>query len=302
MALGECIKQNFILLAENPTGTQPELTLPNPSTYDCCFEIKVFASLLSGDYYVNDKTSFLYQFSDAFTFAEFTLQQFNGIWQDLTVLNNDDYGTFYPFQFYKYHIGYLIEWKKVLQLHGEGSYRVKLVANSILGSQTYYSQEYCLENYTPEKAASTIRIDYWLNGFIGENQKDNKIRDFGELDWFNQIRLEGALSYISSAYEREFVQYQNGIREWIANKQEPKYKLIIKPIPYYIADILRTDIMQADRVSITQYNPNAYMPIIDKFLIPDSDFEPRIHINQSKMAGVEIDFKQFINNLNKKKC
>ena len=303
-AKNKVIKDTFYYIGQPsvPIVQVPDIPV---SEVDCCsaFVLKVLADNTSEELN-NDKSGFLWWFNDLITTAELTLQRFtNGAWVDVASMDaNTDYGTPYDYEFYvnnqgESFIGYQLEWALVLAEEGIGQYRVKCTATDFSTVENLlYSPIYCLKTYTPELANGTIRVEYYLNGTLGVNEDDTKIRDYGTLNWYNSFRLGGFFGYPTSTYEEERVRYNNGARLFVTDDQEPDYTMKLKPIPFFIHEYMRTDVMMADDIYITDYNARNTNNYVQKNVYKNSGYQPQWKPLQSKLAAVEVKFKQKYNN------
>jgi len=296
--------QEVYMIAENPIDE--ETTVLDPKKLDCCSDLvwNVLADSTSAELLKNDQNSFLWWFNkDAVSTAVLSLVKSDGT--EIVLTSNTTYGTPYNYGFYtngfrEKLVGYLIDWRKVLLVEGEDMYKVKCVTTTIFGdTNTKYSENYCLKQYTVERANNTVRIEYYLKGIIGNNRFDDKSRDYGTLNWYNQHRFAGYFQYVKSDYKTEYIQYENGQREPVEDEQEPEYLLSIKPIPMFKHDVLRTDILQANDTIITDYNYKNIDNYFQKNVQKSSSYEPKWNALRTKLAGVELKFKQKYNQLKK---
>jgi hypothetical protein len=310
---GEAITQEFILVGQNPNPVIPSLSLQTSGIKDCCnaFSLKVLADIATTDEFKNDVTGSLWWFNSFVTGATLELWKFSESANDyvfLANLNNNTYGTFYAFGFFvndsnESFIGYQIEWKKVLTLQGAGGYKVKCIPTlAIGGSGSLFSNPYCLKQYTDSLANGTVKIEYNLNHINGLSSDDTKIADYGTLNWYNSLRLGGFFGFPTSTYSTEFIQYNNGERVWVKDEQEPEYVLKLRPQPAFVHDIMRTDVLQGDAILITDYNSRNAQTFIQKAVIKNGDYAPDWKRLQTKLATVEVKFRQTFNNLKKLWC
>lgn len=310
---GEAITQDFYLIPENPIPVTPTLDLPESSTKDCCgdFSLKVLADIGSTNEFKNDVSGFLWWFNSFISTATLKLYKFDETINDfafLVNLNNATYGTFYSYGFFvndsnESFIGYQLEWKKVLTLHGAGGYKVVCTPTlAIGGTGTLESPTYCLKQYHHKLADGTVRIEYNLNHITGISTEDKLIKDLGELNWYNSLRLRGFFGYGTSTYEQDYIQYNNGQRVFVEDEQEPEYVLKLFPQPQFVHDIMRTDVLQGDAIYITDYNSKNAGTFIQKAVIKNGDYAPDWKKLQSKLASVEVKFRQTFNNLKKLSC
>jgi hypothetical protein len=296
--------QDVYMIAENPVDE--ETTVLDPKKLNCCSDLvwNVLASSTDADLLKNDSNSFLWWFNkDAISTAVLHLIKDNGT--PIALTGSSIYGTAYDYGFYtngsrEKLVGYLIDWNKVIQVLGEGMYRVTCTSTTIFGGTNIQnSASYCLKEYTVERANNTVRIEYYLNGILGLNRFDDKFKDLGQLNWYNQHRFSGHFQYVKSDYKKDYIQYNNGERQFVEDEQEPEYSLSLKPIPMFKHDVLRTDILQADDVIITDYNYKNIDNYYQKNVQIASSYEPKWSALLTKLASVELKFKQKTNKLKK---
>jgi len=297
-------KRKFLLVGQPSFPTIPTPNIPEVSL-GCCsdFVLKVLADD-SGEPLQNDRSGFLWWFGQTVTASAIVLQKnVGGVWTMVTSLDGlTTYGTPYDFGFFvndanESFVGYQLDWSKVLDLHGEGSYRIQCVTLDFTATPAfYYSYEYCLKTYLPVRANGTIRVEYYLNGTLGVNNNDFATKDLGVLNWYNSFRLAGYFTYVESTYTEERVLYNTGERLFVSDEQEPEYRMQLKQQPEFLHDVFRTDVMQADDVYITDYNSRLPINLITKNVYKNSSYSPRWNFLKSKLASVEVKWKQKFNN------
>lgn len=308
---GTAITQTFYMIVKTAGSTPPLVDIPAAGTKDCCqdFFLNVLADTGNADDLRNDKSGFIYSFDDSVSSVTLTLQKLiAGVFQDVAPLNDNTYGTFFAYGFFVNNAGekfiqYQLLWRNVLQGLGPGRYKVKCSFDfPFAPSDDQFSFDYCLAVYTPTRANQSIRLEYYLNGIFGNTSDDERRNDYGDLNFYNSYRLPGFFGYPTSKYDQEFIQYNNGQRVWVKDEQEPEFTLKLRMIPGFMHDILRTEFMQADNLLITDYNSKNPLSYIGKKVIKNSDYAPNWNILQSKLADVELKFKQEFNNLKKLYC
>lgn len=306
MALdGEATYGRFYLIKENPVLVTP---VPDvPQTKQCCsdFFLKVLADTDpdNTDPLRNDVSGFHWWFSPIATGATMTLIKGS---ETVATMNDDTYGTFHEFGFFvniegKPFIEYLLEWQKVLAAFGPGMYKVKCDVSFSIGglTGTYYSPTYCLAPYSPARADGTVRVEYNLSGLLGTSQYDSEVVDRGDQTFYNAYRIPGYFGFPKATYEETRIQYNSGMRGYVTDFQEPEFMLQTYPIPGFLLEIIRTDVLQADRITITDYNGRNINTWVNKRVFKNGPFEPEYHELQNRLASVKLNFKQEINNLRK---
>lgn len=309
MPLGECIKEDFVLIGSNPQGGGGTYNIPSTST-ECCFELIVLAEASITNALRNDSSEFIRFYGNTFSSIVMTLQQWDGSsWGDVKTLNNNDVGTYSAFGFFTNElnekgVGYLIDWQKVLTFAGlgEGSYRIKATENNIIAAVQYsYSFEYCLQTWTQDRENETVKLEWYMNGFVGDPDNDKKQRHFASQNRYNQLRLKGYFGQDTTPIESEYIHYQNGKEVWTKNKFFDEYTLEIYPLPYYLHKYLKSDLMLGDDILITDFNGENPVQHIQRAVKAAGNYEPAWNFGQ-KNASVTLKFAQLYQNNTHKRC
>ena len=309
MPTGECIKANFVVITGNPLVDTPTLEgiIPTSSVAQCCAINTFFASSSDDAELKNDKSSVLFVLSPIVSTAVMYLQKADtsGTFQDVATLDDNVLGTFYALSFNtdddsRKYIGYLLNFHEIISAHDAGNYRVKVSFVTMLGNKSDYSQEFCLKEYSAGAINGTIRIETYTNGIRGVAGSQTDYIDFKSLNWYNQIRLKGMFGFDTSEYTRENVEYNNGQKQWIVDEQTEKYVMKLKPVDEYTRLFLKTDVLQADDIILTDYNSLNPHTHISTYVTAAGSFEPRFNIKEA--IPVDINFESAFNNLRKKRC
>ncbi len=298
------------LIPVNPI-TEETIVLP-PKQLDCCSDLvwRVLADAGSNDPLKNDINNFIFWFNkDVVDVATLTLVSSDLTEYPLTGINT--YGTAYDYGFDimpgvtkngngESAVGYKIDWRNVLTTIGQDTYYIKCDTSTIFGaSKSYFTPTFCLKQYTLQRANGTVRVEYLLNGIIGDNKNDTNQRDYLQSNWYNQYRFDGLFHYTNSSYKTYEIIYENGLSEQVEDEQTPEYVLKLKPIPSFKHDILRTDILMANAVTITDYNDRNIDNYEGKQVIKNGSYEPKFYPLKSKLGKIDLKFKQAYNNLKK---
>lgn len=297
---GQAIKQDFYILTTAPVSYENMDLIPKKK--ECCFTLPALAETVFTDNLKNDKHSVIWFFGELFSDAQIFLQKkINGEYVD-TELTDDSYGTFNAFGFYtnKFNekaIGYQIDWRSILLDLGEGQYRFKGSGTPSIGDPVnYYSFEFTLKEYFDHRADGTVRAEWYRKGVLGNKNNDAQIDDFGNLNYFNQIRLPKALFGLeTSQYTRTSVKYPNGAQIWIEDTQIEEIQFEIRQLPEYAHKFLRIDMMQAGRIIITDYNSENPTRHINREVIPSSEYAPRWRVGVMT-APVTLKFTPYYQN------
>ncbi len=222
----------------------------------CCVNQLVLADT-SGVIYQNDISSFMYNLGASTCTLTMYLQKNN---TTIATLNSSTYGTYYAKGSIVYYTdqalmsGYIVEWSKVLALHGEGSYRIKFDYVSFGTTTTFYSNIFNLRTYSSSRALGTIRIDSYMNGYI---MRDNI--NYKGLNFPDMLRVRGWFGSAEEKYEITndiYSTYNKEKRVVVQRKvnQYDIYDLETHPLPKCIADKIKYYHFFGNTVYLNDYN------------------------------------------------
>lgn len=306
LAKGHAIKENFVLIKENPNPTAlPSLSV---ATSECCVFLNVLAETSYTNDLYNDKTDFTKFFNNGFASAVIVLEKYTTAWNTVATLNNNTYGTFSAFGFYdtiytEKAIGFLLDWRLVKAAFGEGVYRMKCTGTTLLSTTVdKYSFEFNLLTYTQDRADNTVRVEAWLNGNIGDPEDDTKKRDFGTINRYTQFRIPGAkFGFDEANVERKFIKYQTGKKIWTEDLEWDTYTLRTNLLSYEVRRFIKYDLMKGSEIRITDYNTVNSSEHINRYVIPNGTIKTNYN-DFIKNASLEIKFDQYYQNNEKKRC
>jgi len=303
--LGEEIREaNIINIPDEPERKDPPIV--SPDLPGCDFSLVVFGDKTSNDPLKNDKSEFLRWGAGGITDITFELEKkVANSWSLAKILDDNDYGTLYPYGFRtdafgKTYAGFLMNWKAVIDNDGEGTYRLKTIYTDAFDVETYaYSQLFCLQQYFDHRAKRTVRIESYMKGLNGDLLTPNLYIDYGS-SWYQQIRLCGRLLYTKSSYTKEYNQYGDtsfNAYKPIINEQSPKFSLELNPIPGWLDFYLSTNVLQADSIFITDYNPLNRHALVSLPVMNDGDYSPKNNNGLDPLSAVTLDFAYSQNSL-----
>ena len=209
----------------------------------------------------NDVNSFLFKLASSSDTIVMTLQKDS---VDVVALNDDTYGTYYALGSITYYddqvlyAGYVLEWSKVLALHGIGNYRLKIEITSYGDSSTNYSICYLLHQFSNSLADKTIRIESKMNGYMLKSKMNYK-----GLNLPDMIRVDG---YFGDAEEEQetvsdifsSLNGQNRVVEQRKVNVIDIYNFETEMLPKCIADKIRYYHFLANEVYMSDYNSYNY--------------------------------------------
>lgn len=222
---------------------------------DCDRNLKVFASLTDNSERANDKTSFLYRVMSPSDTATIKLYK-NDV--EVAQLNTNTLGTYYPIGTFgqtngitaqQLYVGYIVDWQSVLQNHGVGDYYIQADLTFFGAAVVYKSETYKLFIYTPDRADGSVKLTSYQNGNIESNPFD-----FTDMNWYQQIRIDGILwnkksEYISDSYftsNRTITQIQDSI--------EYTYDLQVEFVQDSVSKFIIENTLLANQIFVSDYN------------------------------------------------
>ena len=262
----------------------------------CCYISPVLGHLTENDEWKNDINSFILKRNFASESIDLVLEKNGAI--DLPLIDNT-YGTYYnfgsltPYDNYK---GYKIEWQKVLQVEGEGNYRLKATSALISGTVIEYSIPFKLQGYTEQRASGTVRLQSIMNGYL-------RHRDFNfkGLNWVDGLRVRGFFGNRQAEYEQEQIIYTNRQSNQLRSEMINNYTLQTMLIPSCITDTIIEYHNFANTLYITDYNKKNHKDYVQKQVVFDS-LENIEYNSVSKYAPLQIKYKDYIQNYTKSNC
>jgi len=267
-------------------------TVPTTLISECVGALPVFGDLFSDDLQNNDFSSFLTLQFPGRTVEYFLLGE---NCEEIAQLNDSTYGTYYPtfsfpiIQGYTFlqsrYVGYKLEWQKVLNLHGVGTYKIK--QKTTFPDLTVEEECSCffeLLQYSNSFADETVRIETTQNGYIiGEGL------DYTNINWTEQIRIPGFFGNKQRRLEQDNYLDKNRRTTQIQDSLIHEFTLE----PYFWPDCLRDQIdsiLLANEILISDYNIDNTDDLKNISVIPTT-IETE-YFGKSNKAADEIKFEE----------
>jgi len=242
----------------------------------CDFSCEYVATVFAGNTdYETDLSDFLVEIPDTLTgsFSVKLLNVFTGV---ETPLLTNDYGTLFnlgDFPTQPLKGGYLIDWGKVRDVIGYGSYRV-IVEQNFFGQQILTETNvYRLIPYSARSANRTVKIEMVKNGFI-----EGGI-DYRGMNWLSSARIPGKFGFKTPRLERD--SYENTSRQvvQIQDKVINQYRLETDMLPSNIFDSILEDGFMANQIFITDYGAISYNDLRKVEVVPTNYTETNTYAN-----------------------
>jgi hypothetical protein len=288
-----------------------------------CYINPVFADPYSDSELTNDKSSFLffYPFTTTSEFTNSSLSRFyieknvSGTWGTTTLLTGSTYGTYYDFQSLSQdgYKGFIIHWKNVYNLLGEGVYRFKAISEIYGTTSCVVSPPYCLKIYSCHGTNGTVKFEANITGKIGKKSgstesqvvdlaSQSQLTDLTGIDWYMSIRVPGFFGNEKTEYETINIEYENGQINNVRDEAIQKYEFNSGRLPKYVHDQLKVYMFMANRLRVTDFNHNNSDYFVNqKEVVREGGYEPEYNIH-SRLSKVKVVFKDRIQNLIKVIC
>lgn len=273
---------------------------------DCCFELPLFADLESSNTFRNDVTRFIRGYEESTTAVTLTLVKISDPSLGEIALDDDTFGEFFDFGFFEdndgsKYISYRIDWKSVLAAFGGGTYQIRTNETKIIGPvQNTFDFAYCLSNFSSRAADKTLRFEFAVEALLGDRFDVKKRVAYPE-GFESQIRVPGFFGKDFSEYETEQTKFIDESLSDIKMQQVEKYMIHLDLLPSEVHDFIKTEVLQADRTEITDYNRNNAKRHLSTPVMNPSEYKPKYNeINQ--LASVEFELDSRFDNKLKKFC
>lgn len=301
--LGDCLQ--FILTKATGMAVKllsnviPEAIIPptldlNINLFECTYFEPVFANV-GGESYQNDKNSFLLSKRVNADTITFKLCKDGS---EIATISDDTYGTYYAsFPSQPLYTGFIIEWEKVLNIEGTGSYKV-IIERDILGVQDQLeSQCFRLMPYSDALANGTVRVETIQTGNIISSDID--YTDLLDNGWYQSFRMRGFFGFKTPRLEIDNYLDRNYELRQIQDKIVNEWILETEFIPSIISNQLTQDNMLANQIFITDYNIQNH-EIYRSIQVYPSEFEEVVHPQFNKNVRYRIKFTDKFDNVRKR--
>jgi hypothetical protein len=308
---GDVQEQVFLTIAPG-AAVPPVIPLAASVTDDCCFNLPLFGDISDTDEFKNDRTDFLKAYDGATTAVILKLEKnISGVWTEVVDLIDNTYGTFFALGFFTTgnlsYIGYFMDWRQVLidpattNVLGEGTYRIKTIeTNVLLGTINNYSFDYCLKQFSTDRADGTVFFSTDNSSILGDVNDPTKKMPYPSR-WKGGIRIPGLFWKDSGSYEKEEIEYNDRKRIRLKDDQTENYEFESDRFQYDIHKYLKDIVFMGDLLLVTDYNKNNPNSHIKTPIQRDGAYEPK-YFKGSKHMKVIVEFKSDYDNLRKLNC
>tara|TARA_R110000868_G_scaffold35798_1_gene127833 strand:- start:822 stop:1892 length:1071 start_codon:yes stop_codon:yes gene_type:complete len=288
---------------------------------ECCWMLNVFGDIdvtETRSTYENDITNFTCDFQLYYANPTITvvirLQECTSTfpaaqtWVNLAAMTGATYGTNVPFAGYAScpsYRGYIVNWGKVLNVHGAGTYRVQF-------SFSFAGTEYCLNSpaynlraFDCKLADQTVKFEAKLSGQVGAHYPQGYVTSLCGFDFIDSIRLPGFFGKeLIGEYLEVYNEWQNGTQMQVRNEAVQTFQYFSKMMPKEYHDRFKVYGMMADVLRVSDYNySNSDWNISQLRIKPNGNYAPEYYNkNRVRLSKVTVDFKAGVQNIIKSLC
>jgi hypothetical protein len=267
---------------------------PEIAFKECCYIHRVFADLSSSEDFKNDYSGFYHQRQIASETMDFILYHYETDTEfpliDGTFGLNFGFGSFDQNPNLK---GYLIQWKKVLTVIGEGNFKV-IKRQTIAGiAVEFNSFVFTLKQFSTERADKTVRVDVIMNGILTRTGDD-----FTGTSWKHSIRVPGFFGRREPGMEEDLLINREYEKKQISIKQTNEWKFQTNLIPSCVTNEFWDFILMANDIFMNDYNLNNHSYDFTKFGVKFASNDGTGYGVKTRKAKLNLTFNdKFQNNI-----
>jgi hypothetical protein len=227
--LNDCVKFGSSSIASQIVGLVP-CVKDSLTCTDDCFTVPAF----SGDF-----NSFLFEFSPAIISADFRLFKLVGnTFVQISVLSaleglKYDIGTITN---YSNYAGYLIDWEKVFNLYGKGTYQFQVYDNATptdsLKSYPFVLDADDCDLKDGTSVLEVTNIGLYNNWRYTKDNAEERFYNLQDLEWFDSCRYYSKVVNTELEQNIEEIKYSNSRNETFYNEGFQNYDLNIFKCSY----------------------------------------------------------------------
>ncbi|WP_440881397.1 hypothetical protein [Tenacibaculum sp. C7A-26P2] len=269
-----------------------QLETPDEIFKECCYYHKVLASLTDNESYKNDYSSFYHKRQIPSETCDFIMIDMSDDTE--YPLDDNTYGELKNFntitdipdlKIFK------IEWKKVLEDLGTGSYKIVKRCNLVGISIDIEYLVYNLQNYSTSVANGTTRIDVAMNGYL-----ENLGITFEGSGFETTLRIPGFFGRRNPKLEEDNIVNRNYVKRQISIKQTNEYKFQTNMIPDCLTNEIFDFLLLADDIKINDYNLNNHSYSYKYFPVSIGEIQEPVYGSHTRKAQVNLTFTDKIVN------
>jgi len=262
---------------------------------NCCFScecVECYPIWVDGEDWQNDKSTFAFIKGISTDIFAFTLWK-NGT-QVATITDNtygdlvNSYGT-NPRQY-----SLVLDWDKVYDAFGIGTYVVKNSYTYLGSAKTYESQNYCVSVYDCKDANGWIKLEWTQSG----NIESNDFKFCTPL--YHSLKIKGIFIHDTPQTIQDTYRTSKRQVKTFKTEQKNKYLLNSKLIRENLLPLINENLVLANKLLLTDFNVNG-TGYVQKELKFTEFGELSDHIGTDKM-DFTMPFEDYTQNIIKNNC
>lgn len=254
----ECLEQRAADLcpsAERTLSYAVRIKLPEAKPVDrgfskCCYKNLVLADTSDTDPYKNDYTGSYFKRETPSSTVDFKLVDVATTTE--YALNSSTYGTFQAFGGVQEDLSYyIVEWRKVLSVLGEGVYQIKKELTIAGISVDVLSDTYHLKAFSIPNANGTVRLDSIIDGKLVAIDTD-----FLNSGYKTSMRVRGYFGNPEYSFEQDNIAQRDYTFKQNTMSSKREYKFQGLQLPECITDEIFNFMLFGKELFISDYNGN----------------------------------------------
>lgn len=295
----ECSEDNERTLAFASKVKLPTPQIPNKDFKECCYENIVLASLGDSDGYKNDYTGVYFQRQTQQDDVDFILRNVaTGDEYDLN--DTTTYGIFKDFGDVSGNQNlstYIVEWRKVLNLLGEGVYEIE--KNMTVAGLNFVelTNTFQLVAFSNEVADKSVRIDCVMDGelvHLGVNFKGSEFK--------TSLRTKGFFGRRNPTYTQDNLVRRNYKAVQISMSQQNEYQFQTGLIPECITEDLYDFVLFGNELFISDYNLNNHSYKLREYAVEFDGNKGASYYVYNRDSRVNLTFVDRVKDKRKLNC
>ena len=153
------------------------------------------------------------------------------------------------------YFGFVLDWKKVFDLYGYGTYTIAGTEVRLGVSYSYESHPFELVAFNATRAKGTVKIECYQNGYI-----ESEDIDLTGFNWYQSIRLQGKFSKGVPKLTQENYVNSGRLISQIQDSIQDEWLLELHPVTAQVANMIVYNFSMGNEVLISDYNtaPEVY--------------------------------------------
>jgi len=227
--------------------TLPPPIPPNRGFKECCYTQLALADLSDLAPYKNDFTGTYFKRPTPNSTVLFFLV--DSLANDYA-LNDGTYGRFENFGGVQPDLSfYIVEWRKVLSLLGEGTYHIRQDVSIAGVLVSYTSNTFTLKAFSIDRADKTARIDCVMNGLLVDENVDFKGTNFR-----TSLRISGFFGNNLPEVEQDNIFRRDYFSEQVSMNVINKYFFQGHKLPDCVTNEIFSFIIKGNEIFCSDYN------------------------------------------------